>query len=81
MKLDTTPSVILVIGVNGVGKTTTIGKLAARFKSEGKRLFSAPPILFVPQLLNSLMFGPSVLIPTSLSTRKAQTPPRSYSTR
>jgi fused signal recognition particle receptor len=38
MKLDTTPSVILVIGVNGVGKTTTIGKLAARFKSEGKKV-------------------------------------------
>lgn len=31
-----TPFVILVIGVNGVGKTTTIGKLAARFKAEGK---------------------------------------------
>ena len=36
MHLSTKPSVILVIGVNGVGKTTTIGKLAARFKSEGK---------------------------------------------
>ena len=32
----TQPSVILVIGVNGVGKTTTIGKLAARFHQEGK---------------------------------------------
>ena len=38
LKLDTKPSVILVIGVNGVGKTTTIGKLAARFGSEGKRV-------------------------------------------
>ncbi len=36
LHLDTTPSVILVIGVNGVGKTTTIGKLAANFKTEGK---------------------------------------------
>lgn len=36
--LNTKPSVILVIGVNGVGKTTTIGKLAARFKGEGKRV-------------------------------------------
>ncbi len=34
----TKPSVILVIGVNGVGKTTTIGKLAARFHREGKRV-------------------------------------------
>src|ERR1044071_9422765 len=30
------PAVILVVGVNGSGKTTTIGKLAARFKSEGR---------------------------------------------
>ena len=36
LKLDTKPSVILVIGVNGVGKTTSIGKLAAQLKSEGK---------------------------------------------
>jgi fused signal recognition particle receptor len=32
------PSVILVIGVNGVGKTTTIGKLATRYVSEGKKV-------------------------------------------
>lgn len=36
--LETKPSLILVIGVNGVGKTTTIGKLASRFKSEGKKV-------------------------------------------
>ncbi len=36
--LDTKPSVILVIGVNGVGKTTSIGKLAYRLKSEGKKV-------------------------------------------
>ena len=36
LNLETKPSVILIIGVNGVGKTTTIGKLAARLKSEGK---------------------------------------------
>ncbi len=36
MGLITVPSVILVIGVNGVGKTTTIGKLAAMYKAEGK---------------------------------------------
>lgn len=38
MRLTTKPSVILVIGVNGVGKTTTIGKLALRFKNEGKKV-------------------------------------------
>ncbi len=39
-KLDmiTVPSVILVIGVNGVGKTTSIGKMAAMFKEEGKKV-------------------------------------------
>lgn len=36
--IGTQPSVILVIGVNGVGKTTTIGKLAARLKVEGKKV-------------------------------------------
>ncbi len=41
LKLETTPSVILVIGVNGVGKTTTIGKLAASLKSEGKSVLLA----------------------------------------
>ena len=38
LNLSTTPSVILVIGVNGVGKTTTIGKLASRLVKEGKRV-------------------------------------------
>ncbi len=38
LHLSTKPSVILVIGVNGVGKTTTIGKLAARFVGEGKKV-------------------------------------------
>lgn len=38
LKLDTKPSVILVIGVNGVGKTTSIGKIAANLQSEGKKV-------------------------------------------
>ncbi|MDR0838259.1 MAG: signal recognition particle-docking protein FtsY [Oscillospiraceae bacterium] len=41
LHLDTAPSVILVIGVNGVGKTTSIGKLAALYKSEGKKVLLA----------------------------------------
>ena len=36
--LEGKPAVVLVIGVNGVGKTTSIGKLAARLKAEGKRV-------------------------------------------
>ncbi len=38
LHISTKPSVILVIGVNGVGKTTTIGKLAANLKAEGKKV-------------------------------------------
>ena len=38
LDLSTTPSVILVIGVNGVGKTTTIGKIATRLAGEGKKV-------------------------------------------
>lgn len=41
MHLGTKPSVILVIGVNGVGKTTSIGKMAAYYKSEGKKVLLA----------------------------------------
>ena len=38
LDVSTQPSVVLIIGVNGVGKTTSIGKLAARLKSEGKKV-------------------------------------------
>ena len=41
LKLTTKPSVVLVIGVNGVGKTTSIGKLAHVFKSQGKKVLLA----------------------------------------
>ena len=38
LNLSTTPSVVLVIGVNGVGKTTTIGKIATQLTRQGKRV-------------------------------------------
>ena len=41
LKLRTKPSIILVVGVNGVGKTTSIGKLANLLKNEGKRVMLA----------------------------------------
>jgi fused signal recognition particle receptor len=41
LALGTKPSVILMVGVNGVGKTTTIGKLASRFTDEGKKVLLA----------------------------------------
>ena len=41
LKLETQPSVILVVGVNGVGKTTSIGKMANRLKQDGKKVVVA----------------------------------------
>ena len=41
LHLETTPSVILVVGVNGVGKTTSIGKIANRLKKDGKKVVIA----------------------------------------
>ena len=41
LHLETTPSVILVVGVNGVGKTTSIGKMANRLKKDGKKVVIA----------------------------------------
>ncbi len=41
LRLETKPSVILVIGVNGVGKTTSIGKMAARLARDGKKVVVA----------------------------------------
>ena len=38
LQLETTPSVVLVIGVNGVGKTTTIGKIATQLVKQGKKV-------------------------------------------
>ena len=38
LNINTKPSVIIVVGVNGVGKTTTIGKLASRLKNSGKKV-------------------------------------------
>lgn len=41
LKLETKPAVILVVGVNGVGKTTSIGKIAARIQKDGKKVVVA----------------------------------------
>ena len=41
LQLNTKPSVILVVGVNGVGKTTTIGKLGAKLTAQGKKVLFA----------------------------------------
>ena len=54
LALSTRPSVILVIGVNGVGKTTTIGKLAARLKAEGKKVILAAADTFRAAAIDQL---------------------------
>lgn len=54
LHLDTKPSVIMVIGVNGVGKTTTIGKLAAQLKSEGKNVMLAAADTFRAAAIDQL---------------------------
>jgi len=41
LRLETTPSIILVVGVNGVGKTTSIGKIANKLVKEGKKVVIA----------------------------------------
>ena len=54
LKLDTKPSIVLVIGVNGVGKTTTIGKMANRFRNEGKKVLLAAADTFRAAAIDQL---------------------------
>lgn len=54
LDMSTTPSVILVIGVNGVGKTTTIGKLAYQLKNEGKKVIVAAADTFRAAAIDQL---------------------------
>ena len=55
-KVDTSkkPTVIMVIGVNGVGKTTSIGKLAARFRKDGKKVILAAADTFRAAAIDQL---------------------------
>ena len=54
MNLTTKPSVILVIGVNGVGKTTSIGKMATYYKSQGKKVLLAAADTFRAAAIDQL---------------------------
>lgn len=54
LKIDTKPSIILVIGVNGVGKTTTIGKMAANFVNQGKKVTLAAADTFRAAAIDQL---------------------------
>lgn len=54
LDLSTTPSVVLVIGVNGVGKTTTIGKLAYQLHNDGKKVIVAAADTFRAAAIDQL---------------------------
>lgn len=54
LEMSTVPSVILVIGVNGVGKTTTIGKLAYQLKNDGKKVLVAAADTFRAAAIDQL---------------------------
>lgn len=54
LNLETKPSIILVIGVNGVGKTTTIGKLANNLRSQGKQVTLAAADTFRAAAIDQL---------------------------
>lgn len=54
LDLSTSPSIILVIGVNGVGKTTTIGKLAKQLSDQGKRVLLAAADTFRAAAIDQL---------------------------
>ena len=76
LDLSTKPSVVLVIGVNGVGKTTSIGKIAHRLKGEGKRVLLCAADTFRAAAADQLEIW------ANRSARsKARTPARCCSTR
>ena len=77
LHLDTQPSVILVIGVNGVGKTTTIGKLASRLKKEGKSVILGAADTFRAAAIEQLEVwaegaDPAAVVYDTISAAKAR---------
>ena len=73
---------MLVVGVNGTGKTTTIGKLAARYKAEGRRVLLAAADTFRAAAIDQLRdLGRSGRRARSSPTRPAPIPAPSSTTR
>ena len=76
LDLSEPPAVVLFIGVNGVGKTTTIGKLAARLKDEGKKVLLCAGDTFRAAAADQLTIWSSAPEWTSsVSTRGRTLPP------
>ena len=78
LDLSTTPSVVLIIGVNGVGKTTSIGKLASRYKKQGKRVLLCAADTFRAA---AAKFGQTARAWRSCAAARAPIPARCCSTR
>ena len=72
---------ILVIGVNGSGKTTTIGKLAAKFVGEGRKVMVAAGDTFRAAAIEQLRSGPGGRARRSSRASRAATRPDWRSTR
>ena len=81
LDLSTKPSVVLFIGVNGVGKTTTIGKIGHQLKGERKRSCCAPRIPSGPPPPSSLPSGRTGPAWRLSSSTRGPTPPRWFLTR
>lgn len=75
MKLDTKPSVCIFIGVNGVGKTTSIGKIAASLKKQGKRVLLCAADTFRAAAADQLeTWGAKVGVPVVRSDKDGADP-------
>ena len=74
LDLSTKPSVVLVIGVNGVGKTTSIGKIAHRLKGEGKRVLLCAADTFRAAAATSSRSGQTAPSARSSARSRARTP-------
>ncbi len=77
---DDGPFVILMVGVNGVGKTTTIGKLAKKFQNEGKSVMLAAGDTFRAAAWNNWKPGANATKCRSLPRKPEPIPPPSFST-
>ena len=75
------PHVVLVVGVNGTGKTTTIGKLAQRTRNKASARSWPRAIRFVPRPLSNCKSGASALGPRWSPAGRTLTPPVSRSMR
>ena len=79
-KVDGTPEVILVVGVNGTGKTTTIGKLSQVFRSQGKNVLLCAADTFRAAAIEQLEIWGHAPAPKSSRPRPEAIPPPCSST-